>query len=62
MTWTNSFFLILTLTITTTCFLCLWELGKEKWERDGWISLACHLLYGIIFFSIIPAVYVIIMW
>lgn len=62
MTWTNSFFLILTLTITTTCFLCLWELGKEKWERDGWISLACHLLYGIIFFSVIPAVYVIIMW
>ena len=56
MTWTNNFFLILTLTVTASCFLGLWSLGEKKWEKDGWTALASYLLYGVVLLHLVPVV------
>ena len=61
MTWTNNFFLILTLTVTASCFLGLWSLGEKKWEKDGWTALASYLLYGVVLLHLVPVAYIIIM-
>ena len=61
MTWTNNLFLILTLTVTASCFLGLWSLGEKKWEKDGWTALASYLLYGVVLLHLVPVAYIIIM-